>query len=289
MIPLLFALLSPLFWGVMNVLDKFVISHRVKNLWSFGVLAGFVNIIYAVTLSLFLSWSGYSFLDYFYPAITGIIFGIEFFLYYYLLKMHDVSRIVGFAYVYPVVVAILSFLFLGELLSFISYVGMFLILAGVISLAYKKNMKFSKQSLWIIAIILIIGIYEFMVKVSTSNLPELNGIALNQIFLGLTISTILFSKSVRTNVVRDFRVIKWAFLTETFTFFGILTLFYAMAGLPATIVSSIAAIQPMVVVFLEYFGCKIGLKTCDLNFKKKFVSIALIVIGVIVLYLPELL
>ena len=112
-LPLIFAIISPFIWGFMNVLDKFVVSHRVKSPLSFTIVAGIVNLAIGIILALFLNWTNIAVNDLFFPAIAGLIFGSQFFLYYYLLGKEDVSNLIGFVYVYPIIVAILSFLFLN--------------------------------------------------------------------------------------------------------------------------------------------------------------------------------
>ena len=99
----------------------------------------------------------------------------------------------------------------------------------------------------------------------------------------------LFNKNIRLGFPRELKNIKWALLTESLTFLGILTTYFAMAGLPATIVSSLAAIQPFAVLVLEYLAIKIGINiNLENNFSKKIIPILLIVIGAILLYLPKI-
>ncbi len=185
-------------FGLMNIFDKFVISRKVKNPLSFVIVAGLVNLAIGIVLALFLNWTNIALTDLFFPAIAGIIFGSDFFLYYYLLKKEDVSNIIGFVYFYPIIVAILSFLFLNEVLSLISYLGMGLILLGVLLLSVKTH----KIRLWttgwmLISLILLVACYEFFIKVATIKLPELNGISISHIFIGLLILPGLLNKKIR--------------------------------------------------------------------------------------------
>ena len=288
--PLIFAIISPFIWGFMNVLDKFVISHKVKNSLSFTVVAGIANIAIGILLALFLDWRGISFVDLLSPAIAGSIFGLHFFIYYYALGKEDASNLIGFMYVYPIIVAILSFLFLNEKLSVISYIGICLILLGAVFLSVKAKKIRLKVSLWmIVSLIITVALYEFFIKVATNNLPVLNGIAISAVCVGFVIILGLFNKNIRLGFPRELKNIKWALLTESLTFLGILTTYFAMAGLPATIVSSLAAIQPFAVLVLEYLAIKIGINiNLENNFSKKIIPILLIVIGAILLYLPKI-
>ena len=52
----LLALLVPAVYGFMNVVDKTIIYLKAKNIFSFAVLAGFVNFIFGALLAAFLPW-----------------------------------------------------------------------------------------------------------------------------------------------------------------------------------------------------------------------------------------
>jgi hypothetical protein len=68
------------------------------------------------------------------------------------------------------------------------------------------------------------------------------------------------------------------------------TLYVTMAVLPATVVSSLAAIQPLAVLLMEKALHHAGIRICDdVAFGKKLVPLALIVLGVVIIYSQELL
>ena len=89
---LVFALLTPWVWGFSNILDKYVIVHKVKNPLSFAVVAAVVNIVIGLVLAVFLDWSGVSFMDYLYPVIAGFLLGLQFYFYFLILQKEDVSH-----------------------------------------------------------------------------------------------------------------------------------------------------------------------------------------------------
>src|SRR5918912_238984 len=92
---LLFAFLAPVFWALMNVLDKFVISEKVENALSFAAVAGIVNIFYGFILALTLSWSNIGFEAIVSPVLTGSLLGFQFYVYFIILKQEDVSHFIG--------------------------------------------------------------------------------------------------------------------------------------------------------------------------------------------------
>jgi transporter family protein len=290
-LPLIFAIISPFLWGFMNVLDKYVVSYKVKNPLSFAPVSALVNLIFGIILALFLKWQVSSFSSILFPAIAGILLGSQYFFYYLIMKKEDAPNFIGFMYVYPLLVALLSFLFLNEKLSLIGYIGVIFILAGAVFLSIKRKNTKIKAAGWMLCVMIVVGaFYEFFVKVSTNNISGFNGLAVNLVFMGLTVLTLLFNKNVRTGFKREFKNIKWSLLSEFFTFTGILTLYLAMAKLPATIVSSVATLQPLAVILFEkIFHRRFKKIVSEASLAKKIIPIIMIVLGIILLYLPEIL
>src|SRR5437016_1194511 len=100
---LIFAFLAPIFWALMNVLDKFVISQKVKNALSFAAVAGIVNILYGFILALSLDWSNVGFEAMLCPVVTGALLGLQFYVYFIILQREDVSHFIGLMFVYPAI------------------------------------------------------------------------------------------------------------------------------------------------------------------------------------------
>jgi len=289
-IPLILAIVSPIIWGFMNVLDKYVVSKKVKRALSFTIVTGVVNLIFGLILILFLKWN-FQLKDYIYPAIAGMLLGSQFFSYYIILKKEDASNLIGIIYLYPVFVALLSYLFLNEKLSLPSYLGMFIILIGVALLSVRMRKIKLVVSFWLIFVmILVCALYEFFIKVATNNLPAINGMAINSTFTGLVvIIPLMLHKKTRQGLAYELRNFKWALLSESLTFLGVITTYLAMAGLPATIVSSVAALQPLSVIIFERAADKyLGKMIRDHLLLPKLIPILLIILGVFLLYLTEI-
>lgn len=289
-IPLIAAIASPIIFGFMNVFDKTIVSHKVKKPLTYTSIAGLINLFIGIILAIFLDWEGITLNSMIFPVLAGILFGVQFYLYFIILSKEDISHIIGILYIYPIIVAFLSLLFLNEILSIYGYIGMFLILAGVLMLSGRLKKIKLKVGVWmLIMMILTVGFSEFFIKIATNNLPELNGLAINSIFIGLTIIPVLLFSNVRKHFKQEIKNFKWAFISEVLTFLGLGTLYFAMKGMPATVVSSLSATQPLAVLFFEKIFHKFGADICrDVNLWAKLIPIVLIVIGVILLYVQEI-
>ena len=281
------AILIPCIWGFMNVIDKFIISRKVKSVIGFTALAGLVLLFFGIVCGLFLDWRMVRLVDIWPVAVSGIIFGLQYFVYYKVMAKGDVSNFIGLLYFYPVLIALLSFIFLSEVLSVVGYIGMALSVLGALMLSVRIRRLHGKNVLYLIGLVILITAgYEFLIKVASSNIPQWNGVSLEFIFVGLTICTCLFSKKIRLNAFRERNNIWWAALAEFLTFLSIAATFFAMSRLPATVVSTISTLQPFVVLIFEraligFFG---KMHTDEITFTR-VLSMCLIIFGVVLLIL----
>jgi drug/metabolite transporter (DMT)-like permease len=282
----IFAVLSPCIFAVMNMTDKYVVANKVKSPLGFAPVAGLVNLIIGILLALFLPWNVSMLKELWIPALAGALMGSQFFMYYKVLKDEDASYVIGFIYLYPVLVALLSFAFLSEALSIVGYGGMLLVLIGVLGISVRLNKRLTiKIWLLLLVMVVVVALNEFFIKIATSSLPEWNGTAINLIFMGLTVLLILANKSYRGDFFKEFHNFPWAIASEVLTFLAVLTLYFAMARLPAAFVSAVAAIQPLAVLVFERLLQYKGMIKGEYELLPKLIPISLIVLGVTLLYL----
>jgi drug/metabolite transporter (DMT)-like permease len=280
------ALLSPCIFAFTNTIDKFIVSKKIKNTIGFTALAGIATLTFGIIMSLFLDWNGIGLSEIWPVAISGIIFGTQYFIYYKVMSRGDASNFSGLTYAYPILVALLSFIFLKETLSIIGYIGVVLSITGSMLLSARIKKLNGMSIVYLIGInIVLIALYEFLIKISTNNLAEWNGIALEFVFIGLTIcSFFLYSKKMRKLAFREKHNIKWAFFAEFFTLLAITTTFFAMGTLSATIVAALATIQPIAVLVFERATTRFfGKIYADKITLLRMISMGLIILGVVLL------
>jgi len=288
LIGLIFAVLSPIIWAFMNNLDNYFVKTRIKKVFSYTILAGIANFTFGFVLALFLDWTSFPLSAIIWPTISGLLYGSMYFAYYFLLKTEDISDLTGLFYLYPILVAILSFFILGEVLPFIGYIGILMILSGALMISLRIHKLSGKLVLkFMFIMILLAGAYEFLVKVATDNMPVWNGVAVEFMAIGLVVFFGLFSRNVRKGIKSELKNLKIAFMIEFFTFLSIAAVFIAMNNLKATIVSSIAAIQPIFALLFERVFERISGKKLTKDERitwRKVIAILLIVIGVAILF-----
>ena len=240
-----------------------------------------------MVFAFFLDWSSIGLGDLLFPTLAGLLIGLQYYVYYFVLKEEDVSHVIGLLYLYPVFIALLSFIFLGEILSTTGYFGAALCVIGAVLLSLKLNKHATKHHFIRIAeLIFFVTLYEFFIKIATFTVPVANGIAINNIMIGLVVFPILLHKKTRQGFRRELRNVSWAYLAESTLFLAVVFTYLAMARLPVTVVSSIGAIQPLAVLGIERL---FALKTTGIvkqrSLLSKAIPIGLIVFGVVLLYL----
>jgi len=282
---LIIAIFVPFMFGFMNVFDKYIISHRIKNLIGYTAVTGIANVSLGILLASFLGWRGVSLMNLIFPILAGVFAGMGYYFYFFIMNKSDASHVVGFAYLFPIVVALLSYFFLEERLSALSYLAVGLIMLGAILLSIRiKKIKSGAIFLPIFIYILFMGAYEFFIKISTFNVSFMQGLSVTIIATGATVLIGLLDRDTRAGFVKEFKNIKWAFIAEGFTVLAVFALYFAMSGMPATVVSSIAAIQPLTVILFERIAQKyVGKMTRDIKVLPKLGAILLIVAGVLLL------
>jgi hypothetical protein len=112
----------------------------------------------------------------------------------------------------------------------------------------------------------------------------LQGLVITTVTASFTTLCGLFSKKVRKGFVNELKNVKWAFISEFITIIALLTLYFSVSKLPVTLVSSIGATQPLVVLIFEKIAhSRFGKMTKDVKLLPKLGAIILIVLGVILL------
>jgi drug/metabolite transporter (DMT)-like permease len=288
-ISLIFVILCPFAYAFVNLFDKYIVSYRIKKPLGISGLSFLPLLIFGLLFFLISDWQGISLSKIIYPILGGFLSGCQYYLYFFIMKKEDASSFSGMTYFYPVVVAVLSFFILNERLSYLSYIGIFLVIIGVVKVSSSSNSFLNNRITFVIMNIILLALYEFLAKLTTTNLEITNGLAITLLASSFTILQGFFFKRVRQDVVSEFNNLKWAFFSELITLFATATLFLALWHLSATIVSAIASIQPLIVLFYERIAeRKLKKISQHKSLRSKIIPLISIVLGVVLLYLTEL-
>ena len=283
---LLFAFLSPFIWGATNVIDKYLVDHRIKHILGFNAISGIPYLLFGILLAAFLDWKMVSGADLIAPAIIGILVSIQFYLYLTVLENDDVSHVVGFMYIFPIFVAITSFIVLGENIGLFGYIGMSITVIGIILLSVQRGKSTVRSWLVLASLVALTTVMEIAGKISVSNLTVWQSSAATSIVLGISLLASCALPSIRQGAIEEFKRIHVATVCTALEIVAMILLFAALAGLPVTMVSAIGAMQPLFVLGFEWITHRY-VPISKHDFKKKLIAITLVVIGVVLVVISS--
>ena len=152
---LVYALLAPLIFTVVNFVDKLILEKHVHNPSSMPPYLAVMAFLSGCVLFVVTGFPVPPFQDVAIVMFTGILVAVGAMLYYRALSIEETSKIIVLIQIQPVMVLILSFLLLHETITAMQFVGFILILAAAIALSAKRGMggiQFSKI-LWMLLIV----------------------------------------------------------------------------------------------------------------------------------------
>ncbi len=283
--PILFAIASPFFFALLSILSKYTLTTRVKNISSYMVIVGVVYLAITIVAFFFFDWSQISFFQILFPALLGILTALQGYFFLRVLEDEDVSHFSGLSYFYPVLVAILSMIFLREFIPFAGYVGMLLAVFGVILLSVRINKIRLKTKLWFIVVfICILSVSELLSKIISTTLPPLQNLTIIYFIFGLCFISFLCSAKTRQGFKRELPAIPFIVAANVSALLATLFLLFAMRELPATIVAAISVLEVIFILGLEFMVEKtIDPIMRDKSFIGKLIPLLLITGGIVLL------
>jgi uncharacterized membrane protein len=161
------ALLASILWAVAVIVDKFVLTHYIKDAFSYQIFMTIPLISPVLVLFTFASFHDYL-AFYLISLVIGMILGLMFVLYNKALLIEEVSRVTPLFYITPLFVLFFSSLFLGEYLSQNEYIGFGLLVFSAILVSFRKSelkyMALSPALLLVLALDLILAGKDVIAK-----------------------------------------------------------------------------------------------------------------------------
>lgn len=274
---LLVALIAPMFWAAVNILDAYFVSSLYKNAFEGAAIFGLFQILPSVIVLYFvnknvlyyLTPSG-DFFTYQYfdnPLILallgGFLFTLAFLLYFKaLFKQGDVALLQIFWNLAIAIVPLAMFFLFSERLPTAGYVGLFLTLSGATLMSLHKDMRAKLSSGYFkimsmaVAILSICMVLEGRVYDKLS-LPEYGSTGFWSGFLFFSIGSvaggvllvIIGKVNVWLLIKKHYKVFV---LAEVLTLLGTVSSHKAISLAPS--VSYVAAVETFVPVFVLIFS-----------------------------------
>lgn len=161
---------------IVNFIDKLIIEKEIRNPLSLPPFVGIVAALSGVVMWIVTGFPVLELRDTLLVLLTGSLHGIAASFYYRALSLEDTSKLVVLFQMQPVVVLVLSFVFLGEVITAQQLIGFVIILGAAIALSVnrKAGMLRPSAALWYALLVVTFTasasiIFKFVVDGSSFN------------------------------------------------------------------------------------------------------------------------
>lgn len=255
-----FAILSPALYSTNNYIDKFLLEKYEINPILLAIYTGVISFFVAILLIIFVGFPIVDVQSSVLITLSGVLTALYILPYFKALSTDETSRVVPLFQFVPVMVIILSFIFLGETFSMKQYLGAILIIvAGFLFTVEKFELGIFKlrSAFWFMLLssflfALSIVLYKFGVKEISfwhTLIFECLGIILGALsILFYPGNYVLVSKEIKKYKPKVFIFIS---INESFYLLARYTSYFALSLIPASLVSVMGGFQPL---FVLIFG-----------------------------------
>ncbi len=293
------AVLSAAVLGAVNIIDSHLISRRMPSLRAFLLPVGLVILIFSlVFFSLFPLPEGIGTWTLMVALASGVLRTTAIGIMLYTLKREEVSRVIPVVYTYPIFVAIIAVLLLGETLCYLEWIAIITVVAGAVMVSARWDS--GSPTTWLGR--------SFLLLVSSSLLMAMADVAakyaLAYISFGtmywitaFSMSGIFLLISIRPRIIKELgnmkqrkSVLTLVASNETLAVVGAVLLFWAMDRGPVSLVSTIASSRPIFVVIYAFILSRISPMFLEWQPGKvmlvlRFIAVIMIVGGIAIIYL----
>ena len=198
---LIFAISSSFLYAVVQVINKFLLGQRaITKPLVYAFWVGVFSIFTLVLAPFGLSWPGWN--AFFYDIIVGLIYFVSILFFYEAMDINEASRVSSIVGgLIPVLVLILSYLFLSESLTPMQLFAFFLLVMGGFLISVKKSgygVKAEMNGLWFVALAIFFGaIYWIAAKYAFDNQGFITGFVWTRLGFVVAAAAILLKPAWR--------------------------------------------------------------------------------------------
>ena len=268
-----YTIVSTFIWASLELADKFIVDHEIKDPVFNTGLSLFFNFLIIIGLILF-SASNYSFSFSWLSVVISILYVSAIYFYYSGMNTEEVSRFAPTLSLTAVFIVVLGALFLGEVFFWVVYLGVALTILGAFLISLEEPVhsftKFeSKQGiLFAVLASLFFAARELMTKYS-SGLVEFWDLLFWIGITGIIISIILIVNRKNKINRKNKRGIINLSLVGVINGVGYFLFLKAIELGPVSLVSSIAEIDAVIIFLGSSLISKISPKSFNENLSKK--------------------
>ena len=289
---ILFALIGPVFWALVNLIDTKVRHKHVTNDYVITAFWGFL-FFFAFILVPFVGFSIPPWHILLLCLIAGMLLVYLVVPYFMALYVEETSRVVTLWFITPALLPFFALIFLGEVLTLNQYLGFFLVVAGGAIISIRKTAdrkrKVSKALFLVLVSGMIFNGYVILLKYIYNNYNFWHAFLWTRVGLFIGALTLLVTKKNRMAFAKHFKRLtkKASSLIITGTTLDLvasISFTIAVALGPVSLVGGLTNFQPLFllifIVFLaRYFPQLYKEEVSKSILGVKFLSIILMLVG----------
>ena len=133
------ALLSAAIYGLVSILDKYIVDRMARNVSAILFILGVLSLLLSIPFLLAdPSYSSYSIKSISAALASGFLRGLALALLFWVLRREEVSRALPVTQTYPIFVAALAALFLSEQIDLLDWGAIVVIVVGAVLLSVRR-------------------------------------------------------------------------------------------------------------------------------------------------------
>lgn len=291
---ILFSILTAVFWASGNIIDKFVFTRWVVKPLVPVMVGGIVGLLASIIIYLTQGFVGLSGINIFWGILAGVFNVLSYLFYYKAVKIEEISRVIPLYYLMNFFILFLAYIFLGEVLTPIKYLGVFFLAIGAILVSQKDsiNFKFNKAFWFMILASVAIAINVVITKYLL-NFADYWTIFSYTRGLGVIIALLPIIYLNYNDLVYELKkngkkAIGMMSVSEILNVFAGLSITFAISIGSVTLVNALASIQPFIVLIFAsiisvFYPALFKEDLSRANIFIKVIATVLVFIGVILI------
>lgn len=249
----IFSISAALCWAIANIIDKTILTKWVNKPLVPIIVTGVVWLLFGIAVFISRGFSYLSLSNVILAILTGIVSILAWISYFKAMQTQEASRVIPLTNLSSLFVLVLAAVFLGEILTPLKYLGIFLLMVGAILISTKKSSKVHLGTAlwWVILTALFYAINSVLTKylLNSSDFWTIFGWKSVGMFLGSTpIAYLFIGDLIKTAKQHGKKVVISMSASESITAVGILFSVIATSLGYVTLVNALSSIQPFFVL-----------------------------------------
>ncbi len=286
-----FTIIAIVFWAIVNIMDKYIIGHELRDPILVTTVFGITLYLLFVLLAVF---NGGIMIPPIYIGMSmlmGLIYSVAISLYYISMQKVEVSELAPILATEPMVIALAAFFLFAERLTAYNYFGIVIIILGALLISHEKSTnksKIKKYNWIVVGAMLLFATRNLMLEHVTSRVdfwPMIFWFGIGGVIIPIVL-LIFHHPHIRKKAKEG---VAHLFFVAFFSGLAMISFTKAIALGSVSLSAALLSTKPMLVflaaTFLSFFHPKIIVEkhTKKVLIKKAFAIVLIVVGGILVI------